>query len=66
MMPLYALVFVGTTALTIVVLLQLGPDGGPGSKWVHLSIGVIAVVFGTSLLLLANAWSVFDDGAVGS
>ena len=59
MMPLYALVFVGTTFLTIAYYYSWDRMAAPGSKWVHLSIGVLAVVFGTSLLLLANAWSAF-------
>lgn len=59
MMPLYALVFVGTTFLTIAYYYSWEKMAAPGAKWVHLSIGLLAVVCGTSLLLLANSWSAF-------
>ncbi|GMV52048.1 cytochrome ubiquinol oxidase subunit I [Nitrospirales bacterium NOB] len=59
MMPIYALVFVGTTFLTIAYYYSWDRLAGPDSKWVHLSMGLLAIVFGTSLLLLANAWSAF-------
>lgn len=59
MMPLYALVFVGTTFLTIAYYYSWERMAAPGTKWIHLSIGLLAVVCGTSLLLLANSWSAF-------
>jgi cytochrome d ubiquinol oxidase subunit I len=65
MMPLYALVFVGTTFLTIAYYYSWGRLTAQGTKWVHLSIGLLAVVFGTSLLLLANAWSAFMMAPAG-
>jgi len=65
MMPLYALVFVGTTFLTIAYYYSWDRMAAPGIKWVHLSVGLLAVVFGTSLLLLANAWSAFMMAPAG-
>ena len=65
MMPLYALVFVGTTFLTIAYYYSWDRMAAPWAKWLHLSIGLLAVVFGTSLLLLANAWSAFMMAPAG-
>jgi cytochrome bd ubiquinol oxidase subunit I len=65
MMPLYALVFVGTTFLTIAYYYSWDRMAAGGTKWLHLSIGLLAVVFGTSLLLLANAWSAFMMAPAG-
>lgn len=65
MMPLYALVFVGTTFLTIAYYYSWDHMAASGTKWIHLSIGLLAVVFGTSLLLLANAWSAFMMAPAG-
>ncbi|WHZ24990.1 MAG: hypothetical protein OJF47_004102 [Nitrospira sp.] len=59
MMPVYALVFVGTTFLTIAYYYSWERMAAPSLKWGHLSIGLLAILFGTSLLLLANAWSAF-------
>ena len=65
MMPLYALVFVGTTFLTIAYYYSWDRMAAPGTKWMHLSLGLLAVAFGTSLLLLANAWSAFMMAPAG-
>ena len=65
MMPLYALVFVGTTFLTIAYYYSWERMAEPAAKWIHLSLGLLAVAFGTSLLLLANAWSAFMMAPAG-
>jgi cytochrome bd-type quinol oxidase subunit 1 len=59
MMPLYALVFVGTTLLMIVYYYSWDRMSVPARKWGHAAIGILSVAFGTSLLLLANAWAAF-------
>ncbi len=59
MMPLYALVFVGTTLFTIVYYYTWDRMAAPALKYGHATIGILSVVFGTSLLLLANAWAAF-------
>ncbi|MFO0733655.1 MAG: cytochrome ubiquinol oxidase subunit I [Nitrospiraceae bacterium] len=65
MMPLYALVFVGTTLLTIVYYYTWNRLSAPGLKYGHATIGLLSVVFGTSLLLLANAWAAFMMSPAG-
>ncbi len=65
MMPVYALVFVGTTFFMILYYYSWDRMAAPAWKWGHASIGVLSIVFGTSLLLLANAWAAFMMAPAG-
>lgn len=65
MMPIYAFVFVGESLLLIAYYYTWDRLAGPGLKWVHASIGILANVFGGALLLLANAWSAFMMAPAG-
>jgi cytochrome d ubiquinol oxidase subunit I len=64
-MPVYAIVFVGESLLLIVYYYSWNRMAEPAVKWVHASIGVLTNVFGTALLLLANAWSAFMMAPAG-
>ncbi len=64
-MPFYAIVFVGESLLLIIYYYSWNRMAEPALKWVHASIGVLTNVFGTALLLLANAWSAFMMAPAG-
>ena len=64
-MPVYAIVFVGESLLLIVYYYSWNWMAEPALKWVHASIGALTNVFGTALLLLANAWSAFMMAPAG-
>jgi cytochrome bd ubiquinol oxidase subunit I len=64
-MPFYAIVFVGESLLLILYYYSWNRMAEPALKWVHASIGVLTNVFGTALLLLANAWSAFMMAPAG-
>jgi cytochrome bd ubiquinol oxidase subunit I len=58
-MPVYAIVFVGTSLFLVVYYYSWNRMAEPALKWGHASIGLLANIFGTALLLLANSWSAF-------
>jgi hypothetical protein len=58
-MPVYAVVFVGVSLLLVVYYYSWNRMASPALKWGHASIGLLTNVFGTALLLSANAWSAF-------
>jgi hypothetical protein len=58
-MPVYAFVFLGESLLLITYYYSWNRLAEPASKWIHASIGLLTNVFGTALLLSANAWSAF-------
>lgn len=58
-MPVYAVVFVGVSLLLVVYYYSWNRMATPALKWGHASIGLLTNVFGTALLLSANAWSAF-------
>ena len=64
-MPFYAIIFVGESLLLIIYYYSWNRMAEPALKWVHASIGVLTNVFGTALLLLANAWSAFMMAPAG-
>lgn len=64
MMPVYALVFVGESLL-LIVYYYTWDRMVLGLKWVHAAIGILSNVFGTALLLLANAWAAFMMAPAG-
>jgi hypothetical protein len=64
-MPVYAIVFVGEALLLIVYYYSWNRMAERGLKWGHAAIGILTNVFGTSLLLLANAWSAFMMAPAG-
>jgi cytochrome bd ubiquinol oxidase subunit I len=64
-MPVYAFVFVGESLLLVTYYYSWNRMAEPSLKWGHASIGVLTNVFGTSLLLLANAWSAFMMAPAG-
>ena len=64
-MPVYAIVFVGTSLLLVVYYYSWNRMAEPALKWGHASIGLLANIFGTALLLLANAWSAFMMAPAG-
>ena len=64
-MPVYAIVFVGESLLLILYYYSWNRMTEPALKWIHASIGLLANVFGTALLLLANAWSAFMMAPAG-
>ncbi len=65
LMPIYALVFLGESLLLILYYYSWDHMVEPGLKWVHAAIGIITNVFGTALLLLANAWAAFMMAPAG-
>jgi cytochrome d ubiquinol oxidase subunit I len=64
-MPVYAIVFLGEALLLITYYYSWNRLIEPASKWVHASIGLLSNLFGTALLLLANAWSAFMMAPAG-
>ena len=64
-MPVYAVVFVGTSLLLVVYYYSWNRMAEPALKWGHASIGLMTNIFGTALLLLANAWSAFMMAPAG-
>ncbi|WP_238590378.1 cytochrome ubiquinol oxidase subunit I [Nitrospira moscoviensis] len=64
-MPAYAVVFVGESLLLIVYYYSWNRMAEPGLKWIHAAIGILTNVFGTALLLLANAWAAFMMSPAG-
>ncbi len=64
-MPVYAIVFVGESLLLVTYYYSWNRMTEPALKWAHASIGLLANVFGTALLLLANAWSAFMMAPAG-
>ena len=64
-MPVYAIVFVGEALLLIVYYYSWNRMAERGLKWIHAAIGILTNIFGTSLLLLANAWSAFMMAPAG-
>ncbi len=64
-MPIYALVFVGESLMLILYYYSWDRMMKPGLKWGHATIGIVCNVFGTSLLLLANAWAAFMMAPAG-
>ncbi len=65
LMPVYALVFVGLSLLLILYYYCWNRMVDPGLKWIHAAVGVLTNVFGTVLLLLANAWAAFMMAPAG-
>jgi len=64
-MPVYAVVFVGESLLLITYYYTWDRMAEPALKWGHASIGLLANVFGTALLFLANGWSAFMMAPAG-
>jgi len=64
-MPVYAVVFVGESLLLLVYYYSWNRMAEPALKWVHAAIGILTNVFGTALLLLANAWAAFMMAPAG-
>ncbi len=64
-MPAYAIVFVGESLLLIVYYYSWNRMAEPGLKWIHAAIGILTNIFGTTLLLLANAWAAFMMSPAG-
>ena len=64
-MPAYAIVFVGESLLLMVYYYSWNRMAEPGLKWLHAAIGIVTNVFGTALLLLANAWAAFMMAPAG-
>ncbi len=64
-MPAYAIVFVGESLLLMVYYYSWNRMAEPALKWVHAAIGILTNVFGTALLLLANAWAAFMMAPAG-
>ncbi len=64
-MPVYAIVFVGESLLLVTYYYSWNRMTEPALKWGHASIGLLANVFGTALLLLANSWSAFMMAPAG-
>lgn len=64
-MPAYAIVFAGEAFLLIAYYYSWDRLASPGLKWVHAALGIVTNVFGTALLLLANAWAAFMMSPAG-
>jgi cytochrome bd ubiquinol oxidase subunit I len=64
-MPVYAIIFVGESLLLIVYYYSWNRMAEPGLKWIHAAIGILTNIFGTTLLLLANAWAAFMMSPAG-
>ncbi|HEU4685589.1 MAG TPA: cytochrome ubiquinol oxidase subunit I [Nitrospira sp.] len=64
-MPAYAIVFVGESLLLILYYYSWNRMAERGLKWIHASIGILTNIFGTALLLLANAWAAFMMSPAG-
>jgi cytochrome bd-type quinol oxidase subunit 1 len=59
LMPVYAAVFVGEAFLLALYYYTWERLNTRSSKWVHMSIGMLANVTGVILLVSANAWASF-------
>jgi len=64
-MPVYAFVFLGESLLLVLYYYSWNRMAEPGLKWVHAAIGILTNIFGTTLLLLANAWAAFMMAPAG-
>ena len=64
-MPVYAIVFLGVSLLLVVYYYSWHRMATPALKWGHAAIGLLTNVFGTALLLSANAWSAFMMAPAG-
>ena len=64
-MPVYAFVFLGESLLLIFYYYSWNWLAAPTRKWIDASIGLLSNLFGTVLLLLANAWSAFMMAPAG-
>ena len=64
-MPVYAIVFLGVSLLLVVYYYSWNRMATPALKWGHAAIGLLTNVFGTALLLSANAWSAFMMAPAG-
>jgi len=64
-MPVYAVVFVGVSLLLVTYYYSWNRMTSPALKWGHASIGLLINLFGTALLLSANAWSAFMMAPAG-
>lgn len=64
-MPAYAVVFVGESLLLILYFYSWNRMAEPGLKWIHAALGILTNIFGTALLLLANAWAAFMMSPAG-
>lgn len=64
-MPIYAIVFVGESLLLMLYYYSWNRMAEPGLKWIHAAIGIMTNIFGTALLLLANAWAAFMMAPAG-
>lgn len=64
-MPAYAAVFVGETLLLIVYYYGWNRMADRGMKWIHAAIGILTNIVGTTLLMMANAWSAFMMSPAG-
>ncbi len=65
MMPVYAVVFLGESALLLTYYYSWERLAASALKWVHVVIGVATNVFGAALLFLANAWAAFMMAPAG-
>lgn len=65
MMPVYALVFIGESALLILYYYSWDRMMQPALKWGHATLGILCNVFGALFLLLANAWAAFMMAPAG-
>lgn len=64
-MPTYAGVFVGESLLLVLYYYSWNRMAERGLKWIHAAIGIATNVFGTALLMLANAWAAFMMSPAG-
>jgi len=64
-MPVYAFVFLGESLLLILYYYSWNHMAEPGLKWIHAAVGILTNIFGTALLLLANAWAAFMMAPAG-
>jgi cytochrome bd-type quinol oxidase subunit 1 len=64
-MPVYAFVFVGESLLLVVYYYSWNRMAERGMKWIHAAIGIATNIFGTALLMLANAWAAFMMSPAG-
>ena len=58
-MPVYATVFVSEAFLLALYYYTWDVLKAPGTKWVHMTLGVLSNGTGVILLLLANSWASF-------
>jgi len=64
-MPVYAFVFLGESLLLVLYYYSWNRMAEPGLKWIHAAMGILTNIFGTALLLLANAWAAFMMAPAG-